>query len=99
MDYPIRNSTHYLLAKLTVHYSRKSGFDESSRLNIASIEQACQYVGFSRAVSSDVGQYGWECPRNVISSTATNVADPATDPRWGTVDKHKIVDEGRRRAF
>jgi hypothetical protein len=34
VDYPIRNSTHYLLAKLTVRYSRKSVFDESSRLTL-----------------------------------------------------------------
>ncbi|NYF50559.1 arylsulfatase [Tunturiibacter gelidoferens] len=33
-------------------------------------------------------------PRNVISSTATSVADSTTDPRWGTVGKQKIVDEG-----
>jgi arylsulfatase A-like enzyme len=33
-------------------------------------------------------------PRDVISSTATNVADLTTDPRWGVVGKQKIVDEG-----
>jgi arylsulfatase A-like enzyme len=33
-------------------------------------------------------------PRNVISSTATSVADSTTDPRWGVVGKQKIVDEG-----
>jgi arylsulfatase A-like enzyme len=33
-------------------------------------------------------------PRNVISSTTTDVADTTTDPRWGVVGKQKIVDEG-----
>jgi hypothetical protein len=46
-----------------------------------------------------LGNTDGEGPRNVISSTATKVADPTTDPRWGTVDTQKIVDEGRRRAF
>ena len=40
------------------------------------------------------GNTDGEGPRNVISSTATNVADPTTGPRWGTVGKQKIVDEG-----
>jgi arylsulfatase A-like enzyme len=33
-------------------------------------------------------------PRNIISSTATTVADPTEDPRWGKVGKQKIMDEG-----
>jgi arylsulfatase A-like enzyme len=33
-------------------------------------------------------------PRDIISTTATNVDDPTTDPRWGRVGKQKIVDEG-----
>jgi arylsulfatase A-like enzyme len=33
-------------------------------------------------------------PRNLISTTAANVADPTVDPRWGLVGKQKIVDEG-----
>jgi arylsulfatase A-like enzyme len=33
-------------------------------------------------------------PRNVISSTATNVDDPTIDPRWGRVGKQVIKDEG-----
>jgi hypothetical protein len=74
-------------------------FDESSRLNIVSIEQAWHYAGFREQLALMSGNTDGEGPRNVISSTATNVADPTTDPRWGTVGKQKIVDEGRRRAF
>jgi arylsulfatase A-like enzyme len=33
-------------------------------------------------------------PRNIISSTATTVADPTNDQRWGIVGKQKITDEG-----
>jgi hypothetical protein len=40
------------------------------------------------------GNRDGEGPRNVISSTATYVADPTKDPCWGTVGKQKIVDEG-----
>src|SRR3981081_721935 len=31
-------------------------------------------------------------PRDIISSTATNVDDPTTDPRWGRVGKQVIKD-------
>ncbi len=33
-------------------------------------------------------------PRNIISSLATEVDDPAEDPRWGRVGKQKITDAG-----
>lgn len=33
-------------------------------------------------------------PRNIISSVATDVDDPAEDPRWGPVGKQKITDAG-----
>ncbi|MCJ2050109.1 arylsulfatase [Methylobacterium sp. J-070] len=38
-----------------------------------------------------LGQVG---PRNMIHSWATNVADPADDPRWGVVGKQRIEDAG-----
>jgi arylsulfatase A-like enzyme len=33
-------------------------------------------------------------PRNLVHSVATDVDDPAVDPRWGKVGKQKITDEG-----
>jgi arylsulfatase len=33
-------------------------------------------------------------PRNIVHSWATDVDDPTVMPRWGTVGKQKIVDEG-----
>jgi len=33
-------------------------------------------------------------PRNIISTTASSVDDPTTDPRWGRVGKQVIKDEG-----
>jgi len=33
-------------------------------------------------------------PRNLLEATATDVDDPATDPRWGRVGKQKIIDGG-----
>jgi arylsulfatase A-like enzyme len=33
-------------------------------------------------------------PRNIVESKATNVDDPATDPRWGKVGKQTIADGG-----
>jgi arylsulfatase A-like enzyme len=33
-------------------------------------------------------------PRNIVDTKATNVDDPATDPRWGRVGKQTIVDGG-----
>jgi arylsulfatase A-like enzyme len=33
-------------------------------------------------------------PRNILDAKATNVDDPATDPRWGKVGKQTIVDGG-----
>ena len=33
-------------------------------------------------------------PRNVIHSVASNTADSTVDPRWGTVGKQTITDEG-----
>jgi arylsulfatase A-like enzyme len=33
-------------------------------------------------------------PRDIVQSTASNVDDPTTDPRWGKVGKQVIVDEG-----
>jgi arylsulfatase A-like enzyme len=33
-------------------------------------------------------------PRNIVDTTATDVDDPTTDPRWGKVGKQVIVDGG-----
>jgi arylsulfatase A-like enzyme len=33
-------------------------------------------------------------PRNLVRSFATDVDDPAEDPRWGRVGRQRIVDEG-----
>ncbi len=33
-------------------------------------------------------------PRNLVHSFATDVDDPTEQPRWGTVGKQKIIDEG-----
>jgi arylsulfatase A-like enzyme len=33
-------------------------------------------------------------PRNIVDTKATNVDDPATDPRWGRVGKQTIADGG-----
>src|SRR5262249_19133592 len=33
-------------------------------------------------------------PRNLLHTVASDVDDPAVDPRWGKVGKQKITDEG-----
>jgi len=64
VDYPIRNPTHYLLAKLTGHYSRERGLmrvlPQSNKLASKS--------GFREQFALMSGNTDREGPRNVISS-------------------------------
>ena len=48
-------------------------FDESSRLNIASVEHTCRKAAFREQLALMPSNTYGEGPRNVISSTATNV--------------------------
>jgi len=70
----------------TVH-----GFDEFYGMlyHLNAMEEPYQYDYPKRANFRE--RFG---PRDVISTTATTVDDPTTDPRWGRVGKQVIKDEG-----
>jgi hypothetical protein len=38
-------------------------------------------------------------PRNLVHTYATDVDDPAVQPRWGKIGKQRIVDEGPLARF
>ena len=46
------------------------------------------WPGFPKELANQIG------PRNLVHSWATDVNDTAVQPRWGTIGKQKIVDEG-----
>ncbi len=46
------------------------------------------WPGFPKELANQIG------PRNLVHSWATDVDDTAVQPRWGTIGKQKIVDEG-----
>jgi arylsulfatase len=68
----------------TVH-----GFDEffGYLYHLDAMEDPC-HVNYPPALKATVG------PRNMVHSWATNVDDPAVQPRWGKIGKQKIEDGG-----
>jgi arylsulfatase A-like enzyme len=68
----------------TVH-----GFDEffGYLYHLDAMEDPC-HVNYPPALKTTVG------PRNMVHSWATNVDDPAVQPRWGKIGKQKVEDAG-----
>ena len=69
----------------TVH-----GFDEffGYLYHLDAMEDPC-HPNYPAAAKATVG------PRNMVHSWATDVDDPAEDPRWGKVGKQRIQDAGQ----